>query len=97
MGQDAPAIVGWIGIRLGSLWDWLLIWGCGVLWDFIWTGMGRTKEQDDGVDDGIVGLCTRHAPRLSISICRRAAPPTIDPPRPPARVPSRRMRMNAIR
>lgn len=54
--MDAPAIVGWIGIRLGLLWDWLLIWGCGVLWDFIQTGMARTKEQDDGVDDGIVGL-----------------------------------------
>lgn len=49
-------IAGWIGIRLGLLWDWLLIWGCGVLWDFIPTGMGQTKERDDGVDDGIVGL-----------------------------------------
>lgn len=64
LGQTAPAIAGWIGIRLGLLWDWLLIRGacrvvqvgaeyCGTV-VIIRTGMGRTKERDDGLDDGIV-------------------------------------------
>ncbi|KFZ17510.1 hypothetical protein V502_04553 [Pseudogymnoascus sp. VKM F-4520 (FW-2644)] len=47
MGQTASAIAGWIGIRLGLLWDWLLIGGPQFLSPYF------TIHPDwDGPDEG---------------------------------------------